>query len=403
MQRTDQAERFLELMASVPLTWENVFRSPQYTVKSGKEVVDLLLVLRNKGIFISLKCQQDPQTRTGHSLVRWVQKSSSTALRQVGGAIRTSKTREFWCSHQRRGRVYFEPSQIDPVRAIVVVETLEEVSLNRDMPLEIDSVPVSYISLNDSLNVLSEVRTINDLILYLKARDSLCPELQRTMGSEKQFFEFYILYGGSTSTVNSRQNMIEELGKRRAEVARLVKVRQTSNLQARPIEQVSDSLSTRLESYEDGLDEEQARQFDPVANRHNYLLIQDELCDLVLDERRKLGVGLEKVVEKVKEDVSATSMCFQVAYLDSKPDFLYVLSSTKGVSRNEVFKRCGALLQGGLAHYGKIRGLAVNYTQGRDGYDVVMVNAFVESPEARQLGNQLFSHLKMFDTPVEKV
>ena len=105
MQRTDQAERFLELMASVPLTWENVFRSPQYTVKSDKEVVDLLLVLRNKGIFISLKCQQDPQTRTGHSLVRWVQKSSSTALRQVRGAIRTSKTREFWCSHQRRGRV----------------------------------------------------------------------------------------------------------------------------------------------------------------------------------------------------------------------------------------------------------------------------------------------------------
>ena len=60
VKRTDQAEKFLERLASVPLTWENVFRSPAYTVKSDKEVVDLLLVLRNRGIFVSMKCQQDP-------------------------------------------------------------------------------------------------------------------------------------------------------------------------------------------------------------------------------------------------------------------------------------------------------------------------------------------------------
>ena len=403
MQRTDQAERFLELMASVPLTWENVFRSPQYTVRSDKEVVDLLLTLRNKGIFISLKCQQDPQKRTGQSLARWVQKSTNTALRQARGAIRTAKTRKFWCSHQRRGRVYFEPNQIDPARAVIVVETLEDVLLNQDIPLEIDSVPVSYLSLNDFLNILLELRTINDLMLYLKARNSLSPELQRTIGTEKPFFEFYVLYGGSPRTVSSNQNMIEELGKRRVEVSRLIKLRQASNLQARLIEQVSDSLSTRLESYKEGLDEGLARRFDPAFNRHNYLLIQDELCDLVLDERRMLGTTLQNSIERVKESRSSTSMGYQVAHLDSKPDFLYVLSSTKDVSRNEVIKRCCALLQGGLAHYRKTRGLAVNYTQDRDGYDAVMVSSFRESPMSRTLGEQLYSNLKMFDVPVEKV
>ena len=41
------------------------------------------------------------------------------------------------------------------------------------MPLEIDSVPISYLSVNDFLNVLVEVRTINDLILYLESRNYL--------------------------------------------------------------------------------------------------------------------------------------------------------------------------------------------------------------------------------------
>ncbi len=145
MQRTDQAERFLERLASVPLTWENVFRSPQYTVKSDKEVVDLLLALRNRGIFVSMKCQQDPEKRTGDKLVWWVQKSAEAALRQVRGGIKTSKTREFWCNHPRRGQVSFKPNQIEPVRAVVVVETQEEVALSQDMPLEIDSVPVGNV------------------------------------------------------------------------------------------------------------------------------------------------------------------------------------------------------------------------------------------------------------------
>ena len=390
-------------MASVPLTWENVFRSPQYTAKTDKEVVDLLLVLRNKGIFISMKCQQDPYKRTGHSLARWVQKSARSALRQVRGGIRTSKAREFWCSHQRRGRVTFEANQIDPVRAVVIVETQEIVTLNQDAPLEIDSVPVSYLSVNDFLNILVELRTINDLIRYLKARSTLGPELQRTVGTEKLFFEFYVLHGGSPLDIESFHEIVEENREHRSEVSRLTKMRAVANLQARSIEQLSDRLSTRLESYEDGLHEEFARRFDPDSSRRNYLLIQDELCDLVLDERRRLGSRLDAAVTKVKEDCSSTSMVYQVTHLDSKPDFLYVFASTKGLSRNEVIKRCHALLQGALDYYAKTRGLAVNYTQDRDGYETVMIKSFKETPESRWLGKEFFSNLKMSDFPTEKV
>lgn len=350
-----------------------------------------------------MKCQQDPEKRTGDALVRWVQKNAKAALSQVRGGIRTSKTREFWCSHQRRGQVSFKPNQIEPVRAVVIVETLEAVALGQDMPLEINSVPVSYLSVNDFLNILIELRTINDLILYLEARCSICPRLQRTVGIEKHIFEFYVLHGGSPREVDSLQDIIEETGEYKTEAKSLIGKRKTANLQAESIEQLSDRLSTRLESSEDGLDEELTRLFDPASKRSNYLLIQDELCDLVLDERRKLGASLSGAVEKVKEDDSNESMVYQAAHLDSKPDFLYVFSSSKGFSRNEVIKRCCELLRGGLAYYGKTRGLAVNYTQGLDGYETVMIDSFKETPESMWLGKECFSNLKMSDIPIEQV
>ena len=145
------------------------------------------------------------------------------------------------------------------------------------------------------------------------------------------------------------------------------------------------------------------RLFDPASKRSNYLMIQDELCDLVLDERRKLGASLSGVVEQVKEDDSNASMVHQVAHLDSKPDFLYIFSSSKGLSRNEVIKRCCELLQGGLAYYGKTRGLAVNYTQDIENYETVMIDSFKETPQSMRLGKECFSNLKMSDIPIEKV
>ncbi len=403
MQRTDWAETFLEKLASVPLTWENVFRSPQYTVKSDKEVVDLLLVLRNRGIFVSMKCQQDPEKRTGDTLVRWVQKSAKAALRQVGGGIRTSKAREFWCSHQRRGQVSFKPNQIEPVRAVVVVETREEVALSLDMPLEIDSVPVSYFSVNDFSNMLNELRTINDLILYLDARCSICPELERTVGIEKAIFEFYVLYGGSPREVDGMPDILKELHERRDEVEELVSRKKCADLQAAHLERVSNDLSGRLDEYEEGLDEGIVDLFDPASRRKNYLLMQDELCDLVLDERRRLGASLSQAVKMVSEDNSKESMVYQAAHLDSKPDFLYVLSSSKGLSRNEVINRSSALIQGGLAYYRKARGLLVNYTQDRDGFETALIHSFKESPESMRMGREFFAGLKMFDIPIENV
>lgn len=403
MQRTDQAEMFLEQLANIPLTWENVFRSPQYTARLDKEVVDLLFVLRNRAILITMKCQKDPEKRTGDALVRWVRKSAKAGLKQLAGGIRTCRSREFWCRHPRRGRVSFEAGEIRPVRVVVLVETLEEVALGKDMLLEIDSVPVTYLSLNDFLNIVTELRTFNDLLLYLEARDSMGVLLQRTVAVEKHIFAYYLLRGGWVRAADSLPEVREEIGRSQAEVKDLISARRALNLQGRSIEELSDRLSKRLESHESGLSDELALMFDPSSERSNYLSMQDELCDLVLDERRELGGLLDDLVEKAVRDGLNEGMVYRASHLDSKPDFLYVFSCSVGLSREDVFKRCHGLIQGGLSFYGKNRGLVANYTQDRDGYEVALVRSFAETPGSKRLGIELFSHLRMSDVPIVPV
>ena len=299
MQRTDYAERFLERFVSIPLISENVFRSPNYLDKiTDKELVDLLLVLKNEGIFISMKCQQDPQHRTGPSLIRWVRKSAQAALRQVKGGIKTSRNHDFWCIHPRYGRISFSANEIVPIRAIVIVETMEEVILDTNMSLEIGSVPVSYLSVNEFLNLISDLRTIKDLNRYLRARSFLPLELQRTVSIDRSFFLFYVLHNGFPRYVGTDEDMTEELRRNSSEVGRRIVDLMESNRYAQSIEAMVNALAVRLETYKDGLNESLISGYDVDSDRRNYLRIQNEFCDLVLDERRKLGETLESAVVK---------------------------------------------------------------------------------------------------------
>lgn len=402
MQRTDLAEKYLERFVSIPLTWENVYRGPEFTDRTDKEVVDLLFILRNKGIFVSLKCQKDPDTKSTDKLNIWVQKKAGDALRQVRGGIKTSKTREFWCSHPRRGKVSFTPNQVEPVRALVIVETMKKFYLGENMPLEIGSVPVSYLSLNDFLNILDELRTIKDLISYLDSRSKFSQRMQSTIGIEKDLFMFYILYDGAPRNVDTHIEVCKEIRERNTEADSRINDRKEANRQAEIIEQLSDHLSSRLEGYGEELDEEIVRMFEVLHDRKSYLLMQDELCDLVIDERRKLGLHLSQIIEKVRND-DAQSMTFSALHLDSKPDFLYLFSSSKGKSRNEVFKWGHDLIHGGLSYYEKSRGLFVNYTQDRDGYETMLVLSFEDTPEFKQMGKEHFAGRTMSKHQIEQV
>ncbi len=68
-----------------------------------------------------------------------------------------------------------------------------------------------------------------------------------------------------------------------------------------------------------------------------------------------------------------------------------------------MIKRCCGLIQGGLTYYGKARGLLVNYTQDRNGFETMLMPSFKETPESMRMGTEFFDGLKMFVIPIENV
>ena len=403
MQRTDWAEIYLEKFSRFPLTWENIFRGPQYLDKTKKEVVDFLLVLRNEGIFISLKCQEDPVKRTGVKLTKWINKSAKDALKQLKGGIRTSETRSYWCEHPRRGKVFFQPKEIQVTQGIVLVETLEVVRLEDEFLLEFETIPISYFSVNDFLNVVDELRTIKDIQRYLNGRKSLPQEVLSTIGLEKTIFEYYILNNGILTNIHGLSQIVREVKNNRKQINELIRIKSHMDESSYIIENISDALSKRLEGYEKRLDEETSARFDPASNRQNYILMQNELCDLVLDERRKIGEKFALIMEKVKNDKNKDSMGYQAISLDSKPNFQYVLSASKGSERRELIKRSEVLIRAALAEYNRERGMIITYNHDIDNFEVVLVDKFEKTEFDVNIGKRFFSQLKIEDIPIQRV
>lgn len=403
MQRTDWAEIYLEKFSSIPLTSENVFRSTEYLNKTKKEVVDLLLVLRGQGIFISMKCQQEPQKRKNEKLKRWTNKKTKEAFNELKGGIRTTEIKDYWCEHPRRGKVVFRPNEIKITHAVVLVETLEIIQLEDSLPLNIKDIPVSYFSVNDFLNILTELRTIKDLQRYLLERRVLSKEILTTLGIEKSIYEYYILSKGEIPEIKSISELFGIVQDSKNRITELTRKKFERDKSSHIIENVSDALSKRLENYKSGLDTRTISMYDTPANRKNYLLMQDELCDLVLDERRNLGDMFLYIMDKVKNDSNKISMAYQAVMLDSKTDFQYTLFAAKGIDRQELANRSQTLIRAALAEYKNKRGMAITYNYDIDNFDVVLVNKFEPTNFDYQRGIELFKNLKIKSVPLAKV
>jgi hypothetical protein len=181
MQRSKLAERYAAEFASIPLVAECVFLNPAFLDGNvEREVCDLLIVLRDQALVVQMK-SQDKQ-HTSDKLVRWVQKETKKAARQIKGAIKTIREQPIWCLHKRRGRVRFQSSQLKVLHALAIVETQESVAIPNGLPDYYSSVPISYISLNDFLNLIKELRAFPEIVLYLAQRAKFAESARIPLG-----------------------------------------------------------------------------------------------------------------------------------------------------------------------------------------------------------------------------
>jgi hypothetical protein len=288
--RTRWAEEQLEELLAIPFISEFVFRSPQVWDKTQKEVVDLLVFHQGNGLLVSQKAQEDPDSRDERRNELWVLKNAKAALSQLLGAI-GSKHKNIWCDHPRRGRVDFADGLPPIAHGIILVETFRPVELQvaaADLPLDCAGIPLTYMSINDFLNVAQQLRTLSELHTYLHARRDLPDAALRRIGDEPVLFEYYLLRGTlrlhrgheeALRTLECCPSDVEALRERIAE----------HHYYSSLLEHVAHALSTRSATCLDGISAELAAKFDSATARQGYLRMQGALVRLVFAGTGRVG------------------------------------------------------------------------------------------------------------------
>ncbi|HVH72989.1 MAG TPA: hypothetical protein VNB49_18020 [Candidatus Dormibacteraeota bacterium] len=179
---------------------------------------------------------------------------------------------------------------------IVLIEVFQPVVLPQEstkVPLVFNGIPISYFSLNDSLNLAVHLRTVPEILEYLDRRRALPVVDLRTIGEERLLFAFYLLNAGTFAgclgipdakvAVASQKNRFEDRLRQKLDSDRF------SGL----LEHVANELATRLPSYAVGLSPEVLAAFDAPEQRQNYIGMQGVLANLRLQERVELGRAFE--------------------------------------------------------------------------------------------------------------
>jgi hypothetical protein len=246
------------------------------------------------------------------------------------------------------------------------------------------------------------LRTIPELLEYLAARRMLVPADLRVIGDEKTLLDLYLLNQGSFNSCLSRADARIVVAAQQERLQDALARKRDSDVYAGLIEYVADALATRHESFQKGLPPELLAAYDPPDQRKNYLAMQAALSGLRLRERAVLGRALSDAAARLTDQTEG--FFFLSARFDSKPDWVYILGSSKGLDRTVVISRVEYhLLPGALAFYGKKKCLVVI---DRDGvsYEVALSKPGVEpTPSHLAEGRRLYGHLRIASAPLQLV
>jgi len=262
-----------------------------------------------------------------------------------------------------------------------------------DLPQNAGDIPITYITLNDGLNLVDQLRSFPDLVAYLDARAKLPIAFRRTIGNERLLMHYYMMHDETFDGCVRPEEFLTYLLVSEADFRRRVAMKREADRGARFIEYIADTLATRNPNYADGLDPETLAHFDTMEQRSNYLLLQEHLGDLRLPERRQLGTAFLELIEKVDSGPGLR----RAWWTDSKPDFLYLLAAVRGIDRPDLLRDGPVILEAALAYHGKRRGMLIIDRDG-ESFELCLAELPEADPALVKAAGRLFGHLKIITT-----
>jgi len=392
--RTEWAELQVEELLSIPFVSEFVFRSPKHNDPDEKEVIDHLVIHGDKCILLSQKAQEEPDKRTAERNDLWVLKNMQNALKPIRGVIRNPDDRPKWCEHPRRGRVEFD-SIPSIIHGIALAETWRPVDLSSaaaELPLEYMGVPLTYLSINDFLNLAVQLRTVPELLEYLSARRTLPEASLRRLGDEWTLYEFYLLNGSSFIGCTGHEDAGQKSLASADAVAEALERNAEHRCYSGLLEYVADCLAVRDPDYAQGLNEHLLALFDPDGERKNYILLQEILVDMRLRERAELGRAFHSVSERVSGQGDGLS--FQASHIDGK-DRVFLFVAARNRSKAEISEAIHTLTGAAMAHFEKGSCLVIVDRDGKH-YDLALTRPdYQPTADDESAGRKYFGNLRM--------
>jgi hypothetical protein len=243
------------------------------------------------------------------------------------------------------------------------------------LPLEYLGVPITYMSINDFLNIVMQMRTVPEILEYLNARRELPSACLRVVGDEFPLYELYVMNGGNlrgcTGHADARRATETHEDLLRAALDRSVEYK----LYSSQIEHVADSLAQRDPNYTEGLPSEALALFDKEGERKNYLVLQEILTDMRLTERASIGKQFHTVAEAMRGKTSGLTMA--AAHCDGR-DWVFLFISSRGIMKSRLFDIATVLTGAALAQYQKKNCFVIVDRDGEH-YDLIAVKPGVST------------------------
>jgi hypothetical protein len=366
-----------------------VFLNPKYLrEKNEKELCDLLLVLNDEAIVISVK-GTDGEPKSESRLLSWLTKKTWKGSNQAKGGITwlsrvPTAARNLWDEE-----VMFKPGSLRPICGVTVLDCSQKPfgSIEYDMRVPESDIPLHVLSVNDFLNVIKWLGSIADVYKYFSRRASVL-SVVTGINQEQPILAYYTL----------RSNTLEGLSMDDQEelcmMHNLYLIENLENFEERDkyanyVNSIVQALHERHPSIESYMPPELMHRIEPLDKRQSYREMGAMLNALPISIKVHIGRRLEKMIKEVS--VAGKAGCFAIKPLAGKSVFVFGCFSK--LSRTERVRQLHAMVPAALYQH-KVRngvGVAIDADNSRTGFDLMLIrdqSGFTEAD--KRIGAYLF-------------
>lgn len=369
-----------------------VFRGPMKG--QGKEVTDVLVVIRDVALVVQVKARSDPNPSRS-----WLRKNLKKAVRQVRGGARTIREKRLECVENRRaGRIPFPYDEVKWIYGLAVLDCEAEPEHPRSLyPGAGDTdVPLHVLTLADLRQLCIRLSTPWDLVNYLESRtDVLIPTLDPRIADERPVFEYYL---------ENLEEIVAHRAKSRGEQTDLEATRVYADAMRRiatgshPDYKFGDVIDDIINKAHTATPEDSAmpgKSKTEESVRDGYRIVATELGGISRCRRMALGKEYIRIAEEARD---ANEMRFHASHSPLRGDCtLLIASPLARDQRAERKQELAAMLRLLKEHHQVKRGIGIATEEaGRMGssYDMIVdERELVGGAEVAELGREMFGSI----------